>query len=155
VLSFVFAIYIFKGMDMKDRLSKILTSEGLTPSLLADQLGVQRSGISHILSGRNFPSYDFLHRLLQRFTKLNAEWLILGQGTMYKSNIETITDEKLPLYPTLPSDLPKSSSAEAEETKKNADNLQILPVEKPEKSIKKMIIIYTDNTFATYSPESL
>ena len=79
---------------MKDRLSKIISAEGLTPSTLADEIGVQRSGISHILSGRNYPSFDFMQKLLERFPKLNIEWLISGKGSMYKSN-ETIPQDAL------------------------------------------------------------
>jgi len=147
---------------MKERLLKVITSEGLTPSLLADELGVQRSGISHILSGRNYPSFDFLQKLLGRFPKLNAEWLILGHGSMYKSAIAEISDlfpqsapiEKTPESPTVPEILPDLTSIESHQ-KKNLDvTPEISPPEEPQKTIEKMMIIYSDKTFATYLPES-
>jgi transcriptional regulator with XRE-family HTH domain len=69
---------------MKDQLLKLLQSEGLTPAKLADEIGVQRSSISHILSDRNKPSFDFIVKILNRFSGINAEWLITGKGNMIK-----------------------------------------------------------------------
>lgn len=69
---------------MNQRLQQFLTLEQLSPSKFADILGIQRSGISHILSGRNKPSYDFIERILTKFPNLNAEWLLLGKGKPYK-----------------------------------------------------------------------
>ena len=163
---------------MKDRLTKIITAEGLTPTLLADELGVQRSGISHILSGRNYPSFDFMQKLLTRFPKLNAEWFILGQGAMYKS-----TDKELPnlfakpeptepiqtpIIPTPPEPLkPQTSNlkpqplneseqlSSAEDDQKNmpATLSKILPPAETNKTIEKIIILYADKTFAAYLQE--
>ena len=154
---------------MKDRLMKIITSEGLTPSLLADEMGLQRSGISHILSGRNYPSFDFMQKLLTRFPKLNAEWLILGHGSMYKSVVTEIPDlfsapvpeQKTPLSPTPPKNaetLPPAkpeilSSGESAQTDSPKSHPQIsLPAE-TKKAIEKIIILYTDKSFASYFPE--
>jgi len=148
---------------MKERLLKVITSEGITSSLLADELGVQRSGISHILSGRNYPSFDFLQKLLVRFPKLNAEWLILGQGAMYKSTVAEIPDlfplstptEKAPESPTVPEKLSDLSFRESLQKKIPDVAQEISPPEKPKKTIEKMVIRYSDKTFATYAPESL
>jgi|WetSurMetagenome_2_1015567.scaffolds.fasta_scaffold09177_3 transcriptional regulator with XRE-family HTH domain len=70
---------------MKERLQQILNYLGYSATRFADEIEVQRSGISHILSGRNQPSYDFLVKLLGRFPQLDAEWLILGKGSMLKN----------------------------------------------------------------------
>jgi len=147
---------------MKERLSKIIAAEGLTPSLLADKMGVQRSGISHILSGRNFPSFDFLQKLLIHFPKLNAEWLILGQGSMYNSSDEAIPNllrlskpvENNPVSPTIPEKHYNLPSAEGNQEKHTEHGPEILPPAEPKKSIEKMVVLYTDKTFATYIPES-
>lgn len=69
---------------MKDRLEKLMKAEGLSPARFADEIGVQRSSISHILSGRNKPSYDFITKILDRFQGINAEWLLTGKGSMIK-----------------------------------------------------------------------
>jgi transcriptional regulator with XRE-family HTH domain len=69
---------------MKERLVQLLDLEQLTPSKFADIIGVQRSSVSHVISGRNKPSFDFLHKTLKAFPGLNASWLMLGEGTMYE-----------------------------------------------------------------------
>ncbi len=72
-------------MSIKERLVRIMNSEGLNASLFADRIGVQRSSISHILSGRNKPSLDFLEKILGAYPKYNAEWLVMGTGQVYKA----------------------------------------------------------------------
>jgi len=72
---------------MHERLKNWIESEGLKPSLFADIIGVNRATISHILSGRNKPSIDFLEKLLNAYPNLNANWLISGIGYM-QNNME-------------------------------------------------------------------
>ena len=67
---------------MYERLKNWMESEGLKPSTLADTIGVNRATISHILSGRNKPSIDFLEKLLGTYPNINANWLISGVGYM-------------------------------------------------------------------------
>lgn len=67
---------------MHNRLKNWMESRGLKSSELADNIGVTRATISHILSGRNKPSIDFLQKLLSVFPKLNSNWLITGIGYM-------------------------------------------------------------------------
>lgn len=81
--------------NMKDRLLKFLNKEGLSATVFADEIGVQRSSISHILSGRNNPSYDFILKILEKFDYINADWLITGKGDMYKSEDRIIRTEQL------------------------------------------------------------
>ncbi len=73
---------------MKERLTQLLDQEQLTPSRFADLIGVQRSSVSHVLSGRNNPSYDFLQKTLKTFPGLNAQWLMLGKGSMYEESFQ-------------------------------------------------------------------
>ena len=76
---------------MKERLIQLLDLEQLSPSKFADLIGVQRSSISHVLSGRNKPSFDFLQKTLKAFPGLNASWLLLGEGTMYERMGRTVS----------------------------------------------------------------
>ena len=74
-----------------------MESEGLKSSSLADTIGVNRATISHILSGRNKPSIDFLEKLLSAYPNINANWLISGVGYM-QSNInekELVSKKKI------------------------------------------------------------
>ena len=153
---------LHKLYAMKERLLKIITSEGLTPSLLAEELSVQRSGISHILSGRNYPSFDFLQKLLVRFPKLNAEWLILGQGAMYKTTVADISNlftdptpvEKTPVLPIIPEQSQKLSPLEDDKKTQPKVEPEISPTEASKKTIEKMFVLYSDKTFVAYSPEA-
>jgi len=76
---------------MVNRILKILKEENLTASQFADLIDVQRSSMSHILSGRNNPSLDFVHKILKAFPMLNTDWLMSGTGEMYKSDNKTET----------------------------------------------------------------
>ena len=72
---------------MHERLKNWMRIEGLKSSALADSIGVNRATISHILSGRNKPSIDFLEKLLNVYPNINANWLISGIGYM-QDNME-------------------------------------------------------------------
>lgn len=96
---------------MNSRLQLILDLENLSPARLADMIGIQRSGLSHILSGRNKPSFEFINKLLMKFPDINAEWLITGKGKPLKEsdtpsqnknqNEMTEADGRFPYSPAL------------------------------------------------------
>jgi len=67
---------------MHERLKDWMKKEDLRSSELADVIGVNRSTVSHILSGRNKPSIDFLEKLLLNYPTINANWLIGGVGNI-------------------------------------------------------------------------
>jgi transcriptional regulator with XRE-family HTH domain len=69
---------------MKERLLEFLKNENMSSAQLAEEIGVQASGISHILSGRNNPSLDFVLKMLEKYQFLSTEWLLFGKGSMYK-----------------------------------------------------------------------
>ncbi len=73
-------------MNLNDRISKIIEYSQLSASEFADEIDVQRSNISHITSGRNKPSLDFLIKIKNRFPELQWNWLIEGNGEMLISN---------------------------------------------------------------------
>jgi transcriptional regulator with XRE-family HTH domain len=73
---------------MQKRIELILEAENLTVSQFADRIGIQRSGMSHILAGRNKPSLDFVIKVLQHFPDLSTDWLLFGKGAMYDKNAE-------------------------------------------------------------------
>ena len=65
---------------------RFLAAENITQSQLADILGVARASISHIVSGRNKPGYDFFEKMASHYPALSLEWLIAGRGKMYVEN---------------------------------------------------------------------
>lgn len=69
---------------MRERILEFLRKENKTSAQFAEEIGVQPSGISHILSGRNKPSLDFVVKMLEKYSYISSDWLIFGRGDMYK-----------------------------------------------------------------------
>lgn len=83
-----FIFYFCKNIGlhtMTDRLLKFMAAENISQSQLADTLGASRASLSHILSGRNKPGYDFFESLSRNYPALSLEWLITGRGKMYRT----------------------------------------------------------------------
>ena len=70
------------------RIEEVRKNHQLTAASFATKIGVQRSAISHILSGRNKPSLDFLMKIHDSFDEVNLEWLILGKPSPLSQNLE-------------------------------------------------------------------
>lgn len=137
---------------MKDRLLKLINHLGYTATKFADEIGVQRSGISHILSGRNQPGYDFIVKTLNKYPAINAEWLILGKGNMHKTQgqeIQTATINKAaPFKANLQPDLfslpadPVTSQKQMDSFSNIVTNVTI---------VQRVLILNSDGTFNLYN----
>ena len=77
------------------RIRKWLDLNNQKASELAMNIGVNRATISHILSGRNKPSIDFLEKLLHVYPNINANWLITGVGNINLEHVDSNSDRKL------------------------------------------------------------
>ncbi|MBK9290647.1 MAG: helix-turn-helix transcriptional regulator [Bacteroidetes bacterium] len=66
--------------DIKDRIVHLMKTKNINATQLAETLGIQRSGISHILSGRNKPGTEFIIRIKESFPEFSLDWLLLGKG---------------------------------------------------------------------------
>jgi len=82
---------------MTERLLRFLAAENITQSQLADSLGVARASISHIVSGRNKPGFDFIEKMALQYPGLSLEWLVTGRGKMYRNGEDSPSEpsEKL------------------------------------------------------------
>lgn len=72
---------MINNRNFAKRLEKIMDFHGLSASSFADKIGVQRSSISHIISGRNKPSLDFVMKVLSEFDEVDLYWLLNGKGS--------------------------------------------------------------------------
>lgn len=79
-------------MSLNERISKVIDYSGLTPSEFADEIDVQRSSISHVTSGRNKPSLEFIIKIKSRFPEILWDWLVTGEGQMLKSDLPEIKE---------------------------------------------------------------
>ena len=76
---------------MEERIRKFMEYKGISPSELADTIGVQRSNVTHVLKNRNKPSFQFIEKMLQVYPDLNAKWLLLGTGPMVEASAKSRT----------------------------------------------------------------
>jgi len=137
---------------MRERILLFLKAEQLTSTQFADAIGVQRSSVSHIMSGRNNPSYDFLRKILENYPGLNPEWLILGTGEMYKMGKEAgLFDNQEKEPETEPAGqygqpiVEKRGKSGHLEEEKRTGRIQSAEIE-------RVVIFYSDSTFTEYHP---
>jgi transcriptional regulator with XRE-family HTH domain len=141
---------------MVERIKEIILKEGLTSGSFADLIGVQRSSMSHIINGRNNPSLDFIVKTLQRFPKINPEWLLNGEGGMYRadsgSKPVTVVRERSIFDPVPEQEIPQPTPVMQQHTE-----IQIDTIKHKEKHVDKVLIFYSDRTydefFKTEKPE--
>jgi transcriptional regulator with XRE-family HTH domain len=147
--------------NMKERLLEFLKSENKSSAQLADEIGVQPSGISHILSGRNNPSLDFVLKMLEKYQFLSTDWLLFGKGPMYKDpQMQSLFGEEN----IFNSNIDSRDSNENAKNSVNSSNEQVFrespPLEISEKvksksfssGISKIVMFYDDNSFEEYLP---
>lgn len=140
---------------MKERIIKFLTHENLTGTRFADEIGVQRSSVSHILSGRNNPSFEFIQKILSRYKNISSDWLIMGIGSMYKKpeQMDLFATTMSTSNRTLGSVIPQKAfeilpSPEGDKKLQSDQNLEIIPPRK----VEKILVFYTDKTFDEFIP---
>ncbi|MEP6803411.1 MAG: helix-turn-helix transcriptional regulator [Flavobacterium sp.] len=145
--------------DFVKRLEIILDYYALNASTFADRIGVQRSSMSHLLSGRNKPSLDFVMKILEVFPDVDLYWILNGKGSFPKSNEEVSADIKTspPIYanenfagPDLFSEINYMKTEKAETRATPEIKNQNLNSEEGE--IEKIVIFYKNGTFKAYHP---
>jgi len=128
---------------MIDRILSVIKLKNLSPSQFADEIGFQRSGMSHLLSGRNKPSLEFILKVLKRFPEIDPGWLLLGKS---KTDTE-VTNFEISSFPV------EKSTNEKRPDEKNKSIKDSEGQEKTESSIEKIVILYRDRSFKDYNPE--
>ncbi|PKV51084.1 bacteriophage CI repressor-like protein [Aquimarina sp. MAR_2010_214] len=149
--------------DFGKRIQKIMDYHAVSASSFADYMGVGRSSISHILSGRNKPSLDFVMKIVDAYTDVDLQWLLYGKGTFPKSeNVSVEKKNPLPNTSTInqptsapttisKQDLFSQSSPEEKTATPNTPTLEkISRGISTENNIDRIVIFYTDGTFNSY-----
>lgn len=144
------------------RLEIILDYYNLSASVFADKMGVQRSSLSHLMSGRNKPSLDFVMKIVENFPEVGLYWLLQGTGSFPKNENEQhqiYTPSSLP--PQLKNDAPVFDLFSEEE--KNETNLTDIQSQKEsvnqdlifnnQGDIDRIVVFYSNGTFKSYFPE--
>lgn len=139
--------------------------EGLKPSQLAEMLGINPAGISHILKDRNKPSFDLLQKILRRFPQLNPDWLLLDSTQMYRDEYADVPKPSAPIASQLPIDdglfgspeieaaAPKAARQEPEGFEISAQSTAAqFPVSRTGANVQRVVLFYDDQTFESFSP---
>jgi transcriptional regulator with XRE-family HTH domain len=137
--------------NMTDRFRILLEQLQLSPSGFADKIGIQRSSVSHIFSGRNKPSIDFLEKILNVYPDIDVNWLITGRVSSPKQAGKNNSDSGIDLFQH--SGITGTKKPEMEQDK----NIQIEVNKKPpvipdEEPVDKIIFVYGNGTFRILSP---
>jgi transcriptional regulator with XRE-family HTH domain len=148
------------------RLEIILEYYSLNASAFADKIGVQRSSLSHLLSGRNKPSLDFILKILEVFPDVDLYWILNGKGSFPKINEATpkqeskrdneITAESA--YPISESAVPEHLFAKENNTSKEGlknpkkEEVQNIVNESISEEVEKIVFFYKNGTFKEFKP---
>jgi len=136
---------------MKERIIEFLKAENKSSAQFAEEIGVQPSGISHILSGRNNPSLDFIIKMLEKYKFLSSDWLLFGKGSMYRENqIQKLFDDSGNIQPEpvkKPASNDTAATPKTKITEKTADS-EI----KAKINVTRVVMFYSDGTFMEYLP---
>ena len=131
--------------ELKDRILVVINRKQYTSSKLADILGVQRSSVSHILSGRNNPSLDFVVRMVTKIPGLKINWLLFGTGDMFEQASRQ-------------NDTPLNLFSDDSNTTEGHDKLAVPIITQAKantissKRVAKILVFYTDSTFDEFKP---
>jgi transcriptional regulator with XRE-family HTH domain len=137
---------------MIERILEILKNKNLTPAQFADMIGVQRSSISHLISGRNKPSLEFIQKILKTFPDINSEWILSGTGPVMNGQ-NGMKEEAGHSADLFTPDQVKNDKV-IEPKKQESGKIPKKKLNDPEgRKIEKIVFFYTDNTFREYLPE--
>lgn len=123
---------------MKQRLEQFLAAENITKAQFADNIKVARAAVSHIIAGRNNPGYEFIVNTISAYPQLNIEWLLTGEGKMYKS--PTVGQEEDATIFTNTLDEQRYSTLIEGNT----------PKLKKQHKVKKIFVLYEDGTYGEF-----
>ena len=181
MVSSIFVLYLQvdrdqHAMNINDKIKQILIDKNLTPSYFADEIGVQRSSISHILSGRNRPSFDIIQKVIRRFPDLGYEWIMEEDTQQQPVQVNYgSSNDAIPLVNRRERFNPQSTASYPAPTNSGRNQRNELPpaTQNPpvlldesfpvvdssnalaiEKKIERILVFYTDGSFREYSPLS-
>ena len=144
---------------MINRINLIMRAKNITAKQFAEEIGIQPSGMSHILGGRNNPSLEFAMKVLRRYPEIDANWLLLGRGAMYGGGAtaqpvahqDDAVADYVPVGQVIEPDTDNVADAVLDDAPiwPEADEM---PAEQPKRKVVRMMLIYNDNTFVEYRP---
>lgn len=153
-----------KQMDIKDRIKMLMEKENMTSGAFAESIGIQQSTLSHILNGRNKPSLDVIMKVHQKYSSIDLEWLLYGNGNLNEQSQKSISMDFLPSLFDENAINTSNISAEREYRKemplrepdyntKEPVKQEVKYIERPPRKITEIRIFFDDNTYETFRGE--
>ena len=147
-----------EATNMKERIIKIMECERMGQAQFASAIGIQRAAMSHIISGRNNPSLDVMTKILHRYPQINPDWLLLGKGEMLRDNTPAMEPanniaKNPPQIQVVPEGHQELPFQESRKELENSEKTWAVSVEKSSKTVSKIMVFYSDNTFETFSSD--
>lgn len=144
---------------MREKLQKLMSTEQLTSSRFAELLGIQPSGVSHLLGGRNKPSFDLVQKILRRFPHINPDWLILDSEQMYRTDAddqsastkaaENVSSEMAVNGENI-SAAQNIALSESSQTSAPGVEQMMARAATTHKNVKRVIVLFDDQTFESF-----
>jgi len=170
---------------MIERIKQLLHVKNLSASQFADKIGVQRSSVSHVLSGRNKPSLEFVQKILLAYPEISSDWILFGTGLIIKQKTSVKPPDRKEdqkdflLSPEVSNQYTKDNQNSEDRTDQidpneeiQSDEFEMIPGKnhqsdslindsldrltnhRQKKIAEKIVILYKDQTFSEYYPES-
>ena len=133
---------MLNNASIVSRIEEIRNNHQLTSASFATKIGVQRSAMSHILSGRNKPSLDFLIKIHDAFDEVNLEWLILGRPSSLSKDSENLSNQTI-----------TRETEVLDEMTLGPKTISTNPLQSDE-APKEIIYIYADGKFQHFKPKN-
>ena len=140
---------MLNSQDFAEKLEHILSYYQLTASSFADRIGVQRSSISHLLSGRNKPGLEFVIKIVDCFPEVDLYWFLMNVGTFPKSEKEKKKEFVQPNEAKITH--PKEVVFEQKAIPTTIEQPNLNKVEND--TIERIIILYKDGSFKNFKPQ--
>lgn len=139
---------------MKERILEFLKSENLSSAQFADEIGVQPSSISHIISGRNNPSLDFIIKMLNKYQSLSTDWLLFGKGKMYRepqlNDLFGAIESSLGNDKTVNNIISNNADPITTDTGLDLNKSDVRMLNKGSDKAKRIVFFFDDGTFKEY-----
>ena len=134
--------------EFAKRLQKILEYYSLSATSFSEKIDFNRSTISHLLSGRNKPSLEFVMKVLHQFPEVQLYWLLNGTGNFPSSSYEKSTNTSNDTFTASESETQKTKCEAVIE--KSASETKTDGASKNSSEIERIIIFYQDGSFKAY-----
>ena len=143
-----------ENSEMKDRIAHIIRAKNLTAAEFALRLGIQPSNVSHLLSGRNNPSLDFVKKLKETFPEYSLEWIVFGRGPITESEPFALAPSSEPVAEAIVQEKTAESLVGGTlfDQPQDEEPMMELPQPSPTVTLKQIILVYSDNTFEQITP---